>query len=169
MFAFVWIGFLIFYRYFARFHPFLPLLDPARSPDQYYETSTLLFWAIITVAARRHRDYPRLLESLAGPVSNLLWKTVQVSAADLMNLWPVQAFIILCTWPLPTNRVWTDPSFLLSNIAVTSAIQIGLHRPEHPKEFLARPSRQYVDFVVNESETSERMRTWAVCNIVSQS
>ncbi|KFY81223.1 hypothetical protein V500_11603 [Pseudogymnoascus sp. VKM F-4518 (FW-2643)] len=131
----------LFRLYFARFHPFLHLLDPARSPDQYYETSTLLFWAIITVAARRHRDYPRLLESLAGPVSNLLWKTVQVSAADLMNIWPVQAFIILCTWPLPSNRVWTDPSFLLSNIAVTSAIQIGLHRPEHPKEFLARPSR----------------------------
>lgn len=94
---------------------------------------------------------------------------MQVSATELMNLWPVQAFIILCNWPLPSNRVWTDPSFLLSNIAVTSAIQIGLHRPEHPKEFLARPSWQYVDFVVNESETSERMRTWAACNIVSNS
>ncbi|OBT86403.1 hypothetical protein VE02_05264 [Pseudogymnoascus sp. 03VT05] len=159
----------LFRLYFARFHPFLPLLDPARSPDQYYESSTLLFWAIIAIAARRHRDYPRLLDSLAGPVSNLLWKTVQVSATELMNLWPVQAFIILCTWPLPSNRVWTDPSFMLSNIAVTSAIQIGLHRPKHPKEFLARPSRQYVDFVVNESETSERMRTWAACNIISQS
>ncbi|KFY65259.1 hypothetical protein V496_02717 [Pseudogymnoascus sp. VKM F-4515 (FW-2607)] len=159
----------LFRLYFARFHPFLPLLDPARSPDQYYEISPLLFWAIITIAARRHRDYPRLLETLAGPVSNLLWKTVQVSAAELMNLWPVQAYIILCTWPLPSNRVWTDPSFLLSNIAVTSAIQIGLHRPEHPRDFLARPSRQYADFVVTEDETSERMRTWAACNVVSHS
>ncbi|KAL5350574.1 hypothetical protein ACLOAV_004143 [Pseudogymnoascus australis] len=159
----------LFRLYFARFHPFLPLLDPARSPDQYYEISPLLFWAIITVAARRHRDHPRLLETLAGPVSNLLWKTVQVSAAELMNLWPVQAYIILCTWPLPSNRVWTDPSFLLSNIAVTSAIQIGLHRPEHPRDFLARPSRQYADFVVTEDETSERMRTWAACNVVSHS
>ncbi|KFY37824.1 hypothetical protein V495_06931 [Pseudogymnoascus sp. VKM F-4514 (FW-929)] len=157
----------LFRLYFARFHPFLPLLDQARSPDQYYEISPLLFWAIITVAARRHRDHPRLLENLAGPVSNLLWKTVQISAAELMNLWPVQAFIILCNWPLPSNRVWTDPSFLLSNIAVTSAIQLGLHRPEHPKEFLARPSVQYNNFMVNERETSERMRTWAACNIVS--
>ncbi|KAJ0303439.1 hypothetical protein COL516b_006442 [Colletotrichum fioriniae] len=49
----------LFSQFFAYYHPFLPFLNPQQTPDQYFQQHALLFWSIISVAARR-QDFSRV-------------------------------------------------------------------------------------------------------------
>lgn len=141
------------------YHPFIPLLNPAKSPDDYYEASPLLFWIIIAVAVRRFNSEPTLLSSLTGPVTRLLWTTL----ADVpQNYIVVQALCILCTWPLPISSTSSDPTFMLSGLMMQIALQIGLHRPSHAQDF----TKFRVE--LREEELKDRVRTWAACNAIAQ-
>ncbi len=150
----------LFAEYFAFYHPFLPFLNPSQSPDQYFSQSPLLFWTIVSVAARRTRVAENLVTSLAGPLSHLLWTTIgSVPGSHYV----VKALCLLCTWPLPTSTTSTDPTHILSGVMMKAATGIGLHRPSHAQDF----SRVSVE--LNKDELHDRVTTWAVCNIVSQS
>lgn len=150
----------LFSEYFGFYHPFLPFLNPSLSPDQYFAQSPLLFWAIISVAARRTTVTENLVNSLSGPLSRLLWTTVgSVPGSHYV----VKALCLLCTWPLPTSTTSTDPTHILSGVMMKSATGIGLHRPNHAQDF----SRVSVE--LKKDELHDRVTTWAVCNIVSQS
>jgi hypothetical protein len=41
------------FRYFLNYNHFLPILDPFQAPDEYYDKSELLFWVLISIAARK--------------------------------------------------------------------------------------------------------------------
>ena len=141
------------------FHPFMPLLDPATTPDAYFAMSPLLPWIIISVAARHYPPDPNLLPSLSAPISHRLWATL----ADVpQNYVVVKALCILCTWPLPVSSTSTDPTFMLSGLMMQIAMQIGLHRPSHAQDF----ARFKED--LREEELRDRVKTWVACNIVSQ-
>lgn len=143
--------------FFTFYHPFIPFLDTARTPDEYHQSSPLLFWVIISVATRRCD--PSLLTSLAAPLSELLWKTLaEVPQSYIV----VKALCILCTWPLPISSTSSDPTFMLSGLMMQIAMQIGLHRPSHAQDF----SKFKVE--LREEELRDRVRTWATCNAVAQ-
>ena len=143
--------------FFTFYHPFIPFLDPARPPDEYYPSSPLLFWIIISVATRRYD--PSLLTSLAVPLSELLWKTLaEVPQSYIV----VKALCILCPSPLPIRSTSADPTFMLSGLMMQVAMQIGLHRPSHAQDF----SKFKVE--LREEELRDRVRTWATCNAVAQ-
>jgi hypothetical protein len=151
--------------FFDNYHVFLPVLDPSSSADEYYDSSPLLFWAIISAASRRYRDDSHLLMSLFQPVTQLAWKT----ASDPPIWRPgIQALLILCFWPFPSlNTMKVETSMNLMSIAVNSAMQIGLHRPEYSHEF------GIFRYLTNrrqppEDEKQEATKTWAACNIVAQ-
>lgn len=145
--------------FFTLYHPYLPLLQPDKSPDHYYEASPLLFWTIITVAARRYTLDTTLLNSLSVPVSRMLWATLQ----DVpQNYHVVKALCVLCTWPLPISSTSSDPTFMLSGLMLQIAMQIGLHRPSHAQDF----TKFRVE--LREEELRDRVKTWAACNIVAQ-
>lgn len=145
--------------FFLFYHPFLPFLDRTQSPDDYYATSPLLFWTIISVGARRYQGDAHLLNSLAGPVSRLVWSTL----ADIPQSYHiVKALSLLCTWPFPTSSTSTDPTFMLCGMMMQVAMQLGLHRPSHTQDF----SKFRVELI--EEELRDKVRTWAVCNIVAQ-
>ena len=151
----------LFAMYFRDYHPFLPLLDPIKTPDTYFELSALLFWTIIVVAARRYgvdREH-RLLTQMAEPYSRLLWLNVSKVPQSHHD---VRALALICTWPLPYSTTSSDPTFILSGCMMKMAQQIGLHRPTHPLDF-NRTQPQYSD-----EEITEKLTTWAVCNIVVQ-
>ncbi|KAL9124939.1 MAG: hypothetical protein Q9217_005786 [Psora testacea] len=149
----------LFQIFFAFYHPFLPILDHQRPPDDFYEASPLLFWVIISVAARRYFTIPTLLASLAGPLSKLLWE--QVAEVPQTYIF-VKALCVLCTWPLPISSTSSDPTFMLSGLNLHVAMQIGLHRPSHAQDF----TKFKVEFM--EDELRDRVRTWASCNAVAQ-
>ncbi|KAH9862383.1 hypothetical protein J1614_011038 [Plenodomus biglobosus] len=149
----------LFAEYFQLYHPFLPFLDQVRSPDEYYsQDHKLLFWAVIAVAARRYGPCPSLLKDLAKPLSDLIWDSIR----NQPNHHVVKALCLLCTWPLPAERTVTDPTFVLCGAMMQIAMQIGLHQPTHPQDF----SRTNVR--LQQEDIHDRLRTWAVCNIVAQ-
>ncbi|KAK2797559.1 hypothetical protein FQN50_009154 [Emmonsiellopsis sp. PD_5] len=149
----------LFSLFFTFYHPFLPFLEREKLPEEYYTTSPLLFWTIISVGSRRYQADPTLLNALSGPVSRLVWSTL----ADVPQIYHVvKALALLCTWPFPTSSTSTDPTFMLCGMMMQIAMQIGLHRPSHAQDF----SKFRVEF--REGELKDRVKTWAVCNIVAQ-
>lgn len=150
----------LFNEFWCCYHPYLPFLNPSQAPDVYYQQHPLLFWTIITVAARRHTLDPHLLTNLSGPVTRLLWTTI---GEVPNNHYVVKALCLICTWPLPTSTTSTDPTHILSGVMMKAATGIGLHRPSHTQDF----SRVSVD--LNREQLHDRVVTWAVCNIVAQS
>ncbi|KAJ0122725.1 c6 zinc finger domain-containing protein [Diaporthe amygdali] len=150
----------LFTEYFAHYDQFLPFLNPAQSPDQYYAQHPLLYWVIISVAARRYHPDPSLLGNLSGPLTNLLWQTIgDVPSSHHV----VKALCLLCTWPLPTSTSSSDPTQILCGVMMKVATLIGLHRPHHINDF----SRVIID--LDNEQLHDRVMTWAVTNIVAQS
>ncbi|QKX62890.1 uncharacterized protein TRUGW13939_10058 [Talaromyces rugulosus] len=149
----------LFNLFFTFYHPFLPFLDRDTTPDEFYATSPLLFWMIISVGARRYQTDVHLMTSLAGPVTRLVWSTL----ADIpQSFHAVKALCLLCAWPFPTSSTSTDPTFMLCGMMIHVAMQLGLHRPSHTQDF----SKFRVELM--ETELRDKVRTWAVCNIVAQ-
>ncbi|KAL4781688.1 hypothetical protein BJX76DRAFT_334650 [Aspergillus varians] len=149
----------LFEIFFTYYHPFLPFLDIEQSPEDYYTVSPLLFWTIISVGARRYQPDSNLLNSLAGPVTRLVWSTL----ADVPQSYHViKALCLLCSWPFPTSSTSTDPTFMLCGLMIQVAMQLGLHRPSHTQDF----SKYRVELI--EEELRDKVRTWAICNIVAQ-
>lgn len=136
----------------------MPLLDPSQSPDEYYDASILLFWVIVSVAARQDKDR-ELIKSLSVQVPKLLWATVSdVPQSHIV----VKAFCVICSWPLPVSSTSSDPTFILTGIMMQIALQIGLYRPSHAQDF----TRFKVE--LREEELKDRVRTWAACSAVAQ-
>ncbi|BDD64241.1 hypothetical protein MAP00_009079 [Monascus purpureus] len=149
----------LFDLFFVFYHPFLPFLDRDKPPEDYYNLSPLLFWTIISVGARRYQPDTHLLNSLAGPVMRLVWSTL----ADVPQSYHVlKALCLLCTWPFPTSSTSTDPTFMLCGMMMQVSMQLGLHRPSHVQDF----SKFRMELM--EGELRDKVRTWAVCNIVAQ-
>ncbi|KAL2023603.1 hypothetical protein VTK56DRAFT_1760 [Thermocarpiscus australiensis] len=149
----------LFRQFFDCYHPFLPFLSPTQTPDQYYQQHPLLYWAIIAVASRRFPPDPTILERLSAPLTRLLWSTI----GDVpQSYFVVKALCLLCTWPLPTSTTSSDPTHILCGVMMKTATGIGLHRPNHINDF----SRVAVE--LNKDGLHDRIKTWAVCNIVAQ-
>jgi hypothetical protein len=149
------------FRYFKRFHHFLPILVPTHSPTHYHELSPFLFFAILSVASRAYSPDPALRNSLSKAINKLAWENVSEQPLSLYN---IQALLIISLWPSTTVRLWSDVSMAFVSIAMTAALHIGLHRPEFSKEYARRP--KFSTF--SEEVKGERMITWAGCNVVAQ-
>jgi hypothetical protein len=149
----------LFQRFFTFHHPFLPFLNPDRTPEDYFARSPLLFWTIISVGARHYTPEPELFNTLTGPLMRLVWSTV---AEVPQNHHMIKALILMCAWPLPTSSTSTDPTFMLCGLMMQIAMQIGMHRPTHAQDF----SKFRVE--LREVELQDRVVVWSVCNIVAQ-
>lgn len=145
--------------YFALYHDTMPIIDPNISAQQYCEMSPLLFWCIMAVASRRSVEHPTLLYSLAQPVMDLLWKAIRsVPHSPVL----VQSILLICTWPFPTSSSATDPSYVLVHTAVSAAVQMGLHRPQHQQDFGKYRLK------LTDKDIAARINLWTACNIVAQ-
>ncbi|KAH7319995.1 c6 zinc finger domain-containing protein [Stachybotrys elegans] len=151
----------LYNEFWTFYHPFLPFLNPQHTPDQYYQQHPLLFWAVISVAARRFspQNAPNLLSNLSGPLTRLLWSTIGEVPS---SYYVVKALCLLCAWPLPTSTTTSDPTHILCGVMMKTATGIGLHRPNNIQDF-SRVSVQ-----LNREQLGDRVTTWAVCNIVAQ-
>jgi transcriptional regulatory protein LEU3 len=150
---------LIIFRFFEFYHPYLQLLDPAISPDEYYVRSPLLFWAILSIASRRYEDGPSLLAGLSSSVLKLMWRSL---SAPQLSCYMVQAILLLCVWPFPASSMWKDISFMLVTLAQTVAMQLGLHRPEIIQDFSRTRGG------LSQNGIQEAVKTWSVCYIIGQ-
>lgn len=145
--------------YFARYHPYLPLLSTEVPYATFFKLHPLLHWTIVTTASRRYSPRPTLLQELAQPFTDLLWSTI---AAVPQTYHVVKALCLICTWPLPTSSTSQDPSMLICGTMIQLAMQFGLHRPSHAQDF----SRSRIE--LHEEDIQDRMHTWVACNLVAQ-
>ena len=149
----------LFEQFLHSYHPWLPILDPDKPPEHFYELSPLLFWTVIAVAARRYDADSTLLTGLNVPFCELVWSTISQVP---QNYHVVKSLAILCMWPLPTKSTSTDQTFMLAGLMMQIALQTGLHRPAFAQDF----SRGRLE--LQDEDIGDRLRTWAVCNIVAQ-
>ncbi|KAJ6030173.1 hypothetical protein N7460_010439 [Penicillium canescens] len=150
----------LFTIYMKHYHPFLPFLDPSTSPHDYYQSSQLLFWAIISAASRQLESQPTLLPKLARSVTDLLWQTLRSIPHSHCV---VQSLIILCAWPFPTSSSAADPTYVLAGMMVLLGSQMGLHQPLNAQDFAK------VSLNLGQDEYSTWVKTWKACNIVAHS
>ncbi|OJJ47394.1 hypothetical protein ASPZODRAFT_96414 [Penicilliopsis zonata CBS 506.65] len=113
----------LFSVFWQRYHPVLPFLDESRPAAEYHGESELLFWFIISVAARHSSDRS-LLARLMPLVSERLWTTVAASAPS-RGL--TQTLVLSSCWPLPDFRLSNDKSVIHANLALTCLSHLGLH------------------------------------------
>lgn len=145
-------------RYFPHYHKHLPFLDPRVSPNGFYEQSHLLFWAIVGVGARRYTGNPTLLGSIMDPILHLGWPPLHATPAIVPA---IQALLVLSFFPFPTDTTSKDNSYTLSGMAITLAMQIGLHAPTHDQDY-------YSSFQINSEDIARRVRLWHYCVVIHQ-
>lgn len=145
-------------RFFTSYHPFLPFLDPKQTPDEYLSKSSLLFWTIAGVAARRYERDVSLLRKLSSCVTKLAWEVISTRGNQLTT---IQSLLLLCTWPFPTCSLLLESTPVWGDIALSMATQLGLYQPDQPGYF----SR--LNCISTIPLQTEKVRTWLACTIVA--
>jgi hypothetical protein len=138
-------------RYFTYYHPLFPILMLPATPDGVYSASPLLFWTVITTAARHDSCDFSLLPALVPPLKRLLWSTIPAVPHTLPSL---QAMSILCVWTFAVSSLPLDITFILAGILKSASMHVGLHRPD----LLADYSR--IRFTLEPAQLREAIRVW---------
>ncbi|KAK9342819.1 hypothetical protein V1522DRAFT_415055 [Lipomyces starkeyi] len=146
-------------EYYLYYHPRFQFLPPKERVLQECGSCRLLFWAVVAVASKFVEGCTDFRQRLIWPIRRLAMESV---VRETPSLSLVQAYLLLCVWPMPFGAVSDDPSWTYCGIATHKAQHLGLHRPDHLNEFV-----QGTDF---DHELLVSMRnTWLACFIVNQS
>lgn len=144
------------------------------SPNERYEQCPLLFWVIICVGSRGYAKDPTLYGRLGDPVLELMFRSL-IRPQHALPV--IQAAVILCTWPLPVDLVYREPSEALAGAAMSLAMQNGLHMYSREQDFVVRSLKNttkpaYYDLsgvkTIRDEVVSFRTRIWAFCTIAFQ-
>ncbi|KIX95894.1 uncharacterized protein Z520_08149 [Fonsecaea multimorphosa CBS 102226] len=139
---------------------YVPILETSLRPDDCYAYSPLLFWTILAIGSMRFERDPTLIIAIAPMVMDLA-KDAVFSCKDVIAT--IQAFTLLCAWPMPVDTLEKDPSPALAGAALQLAINSGLHVWGIGQDFSRRrlkPGGQNsIDF---------RAKLWVNCLIVCQ-
>ncbi|KAE9961331.1 hypothetical protein BLS_002494 [Venturia inaequalis] len=144
-------------RYFDDMHHFLPILDPQLTPNDVYQRSPFLFWAIAGTASRNYDRDPTLLDCVGEKILNLALMTLRYP-----NVYTIKGLLLVMTWPLPRAAGTTDVTYAISGSLLHMAIQIGLHIPTSSQDF----SRVKVN--LTEAEIRKRAELWGFCVLTYQ-
>ncbi|SCU95157.1 LAME_0F10968g1_1 [Lachancea meyersii CBS 8951] len=113
------------------FLPYFPIMY-SNSATELYSQSHLLFWTVMLTACLSERD-PTLYNQLASLIKQLAIETCWIRTPRSTHI--SQALLILCTWPLPNQKVLDDCSYRFVGLAKSLSFQLGLHRGKFMSEF----------------------------------
>ncbi|OQV02769.1 Fungal specific transcription factor domain-containing protein [Cladophialophora immunda] len=138
---------------------YLPMDGSLMVPNECHQQSPLLFWTIVAVGSRKYADNPTLIILLGPKVSKLAKLALFAQEPVLLT---IQAFLLLCSWPMPFEALSNDITPVLAGAVLQLATTIGLHVSGVGQEF-ARTR-------VNQDPTYRiaRGKLWTLCVIVSQ-
>lgn len=166
----------LFVEFVDNYHPYLPVVDVSPGPEKIYSVCPPLFWTIMSVASRRYYKDSELMLQLAqilkacladitiSPVTRFAGGEAPKPFFNMASVYTVQAFLISTMWPPLTSSISADSSWTTAGIAMVSATRVGLHCPGYSRDF----SRVKADNPLLNTKISEQVRTWACCNVVSQ-
>ncbi|RKK25405.1 hypothetical protein BFJ63_vAg7427 [Fusarium oxysporum f. sp. narcissi] len=149
-------AFMVFAEYMR---PRLPVVA-SLSAQAAYENQPFLFWTIVTIVLCRlpEADNIALFQLLRAPYERLVQETVTDAP---LPLYKVQALLLLCNWPLPTDKQWKEPSWLYCGVAIQAARYLSLDRQQ------TIPSLRVIG--VTSGSIRSRINTWLSCFNVSTS
>ncbi|OQV08079.1 Fungal specific transcription factor domain-containing protein isoform 1 [Cladophialophora immunda] len=144
--------------FWTHFHPRVPFFTSKESLTSDCVTCPLLFWAIVGVAARLQEGHRALYLSLPWPIRRL---AMEQSITVLPTVPLIQGLLLLCLWPLPYGAMIDDPGAIFCSIATQKAMQIGLHRPQKPSDFIwcLKPEPEM---------STTRARIWGLCFVINK-
>ncbi|TXC08706.1 hypothetical protein FocTR4_00003472 [Fusarium oxysporum f. sp. cubense] len=118
-------AFMVFAEYMRPRLPVVAFL----SAQAAYENQPFLFWTIVTIVLCRlpEADNIALFQLLRAPYERLVQETVTDAP---LPLYKVQALLLLCNWPLPTDKQWKEPSWLYCGVAIQAARYLSLDRQQ---------------------------------------
>lgn len=166
----------LFKEFVDKYHPFLPVVDVIKGPQEIFDQCPALFWTIMVTASRRYdadgslmmRLTPALKQCLSeitvSPINGYAAGQSVSSTVNVASVYTVQAFLIYTMWPPLTSSLSADSAWNTAGLAMYSAIRMGLHCPGYARDFgrIKSDNPSY-------PQMSEQIRTWVCCNIVSQS
>lgn len=138
---------------------YMPTFESFMAPNECYEQSPLLFWTIVAVGSRKYTENPTLI-ILLGPKTSKLAKLALFAQEPV--LLTIQAFLLLCSWPMPFEALSNDITPVLAGAVLQLATTIGLHVSGVGQEF----ARTRVNQDLN--HRAARARLWTACVVVSQ-
>ncbi|KAG5743742.1 hypothetical protein H9Q72_012096 [Fusarium xylarioides] len=139
--------------------PRLPVVA-SLSAQAAYENQLFLFWTIVTIVLCRlpEPENIALFQLLRAPYERLVQETVTDAP---LPLYKVQALLLLCNWPLPTDKQWKEPGWLYCGVAIQAARYLSLDRQQ------TIPSLRVIG--VTSGSIRSRINTWLSCFSVSTS
>lgn len=147
----------LFKVYFDDFHQFLPILDPHIRPNDVYQKSPFLFWAITGTASRGYQKDPTLFDRVGDKVLDLALMSLRRP-----HLPTIEGLLLVLTWPIPRSAKTTDVSYAITGSLLHMAIQNGLHIPTSSQDF----SRVKIN--LTEAEIKKRALLWGYCVLTYQ-
>ena len=129
----------------------LPILDVMKSPEIVHRNSSLLFWAVVLTAARRHPTHGTRAASLQTAFKKLLSDNLVYS---IRSEHTIQALLLLCVWPFALRYQVNDPSWNYCCLAASASMQMGLHDN--------RPN-----VAISPEKLALRLKTWLGCFVIS--
>ncbi|EDO19559.1 hypothetical protein Kpol_1018p92 [Vanderwaltozyma polyspora DSM 70294] len=115
----------------AKYLPYFPIMTSV-SAQKLFDQSQLLFWTVMLTACLSEPE-PTLYNKLAKLIKQLAIETCWLRTPRSTHI--SQALLILCTWPLPNQKILDDCSYRFVGLAKSLSLQLGLHRGEFISEF----------------------------------
>lgn len=144
-------------RYYSHYHKQFPLIPEYALFLDRCDSCPLLFWAVMTIAAKESNQYNHLYPTLSSAVEGL---ASTVCPPSNTSLYQIQALLLLCYWPLPFGASSNDYSWSYCGLAINYAFLQSLHRPSNISDFA-------YDTTFDQATVNERRKTWLACFIVS--
>ncbi|EXJ66224.1 uncharacterized protein A1O5_10840 [Cladophialophora psammophila CBS 110553] len=135
------------------------MVETLMPPNECHGQSPLLFWTIVAVGSRKYSENPTLIILLGPKVSNLAKLALFAQEPVLLT---IQAFLLLCSWPMPFEALSNDITPILAGAVLQLATTIGLHVSGVGQEFARTRVSQDLTYRV------ARGKLWTACVVVSQ-
>lgn len=135
------------------------MVDGPLLPNYCHAQSPFLFWTIIAIGSQRYVKDPTIIVQLGPKVVELAKQAILSRENILTN---IQAFLLLCFWPMPHDTLSKDITPMIAGATLQLAMAIGLHIYGVGQDF----SRTKLQF--DRWHRDYRMRLWALCRIAVQ-
>ncbi|QKX60294.1 uncharacterized protein TRUGW13939_07437 [Talaromyces rugulosus] len=147
-------------EFYEDYHPFCPILPHPRAFLGYAELCPLLLYIVLVTALRGKPEHNELFLALVDTVRTMSYELMR---PEFVSLQTMQAFLLLCYWPLPYSKRIDDPTHSFIALATHIGYSLGMHRaPRYAKDFDNKLS------VDGNMEVCRRI-TWVVCFITNVS
>lgn len=141
--------------------PYVPIINPVRSPTKLYHKSKLLFWTIVAISLPRNdaQLYLKLSQYVKELVIEECWLNTPRSICVIESL------LFLSIWPLADD----DASFRYVELAKSLCLQLGINRgSKFLNEFSRNKDIEFIKYGPGEcKEEVLRSRIWCYIYIIN--